>query len=99
MTIPDPTERPTLAVEEAGAILGISRSAAYDSARRGELPTLRFGRRLLVPTAAFRQLLGIDVPDDAGLNGRTPLAGGSTCSIAETTARTSTTGAKHDQPT
>lgn len=58
--IPTPEERPTVSVEEAGAWLGLSRSSAYEAARRGELPTLRFGRRLMVPTARLRVLLGID---------------------------------------
>lgn len=32
-TLPDPHERPTLTVPEAGAIFGLSRSAAYEAAR------------------------------------------------------------------
>lgn len=68
MTIPDPRDRPTLTVEEAGRIVGIGRSAAFAAAERGELPTIRFGRRLVVPTAALCSLLGIDpdpIRDDA----------------------------------
>ena len=57
--LPEPTDRPTLTVEEAGAYLRISRASAYAAARSGEIPTIRCGRRLLVPTAAFRQLLGL----------------------------------------
>jgi len=58
--IPTPQERPTVTVEEAGEWLGLGRSSAYEAARRGELPTLRFGRTLRVPTARLRVLLGID---------------------------------------
>jgi excisionase family DNA binding protein len=58
--LPTPAEQPTLAVEVAGGYLGISRPAAYAAARSGELPTVRIGRRLLVPTAALRRLLEID---------------------------------------
>lgn len=50
----------TITVEEAGRILGISRSAAYRAAKRGEIPTLRIGRRLVVPAAIFFRMLGID---------------------------------------
>jgi excisionase family DNA binding protein len=50
-------ERLALTVEEAGRRIGIGRSAAYDAARRGELPTLRIGRRLIVPLAAFERML------------------------------------------
>lgn len=57
--IPNASERPTLTVDEAAAILGISRSSAFNAAAAGELPTIRIGHRLLVPTAALRRLLGM----------------------------------------
>jgi excisionase family DNA binding protein len=38
------TNRLTLAVEEAGTLLGTSRTLAYELARRGEIPSLRLGR-------------------------------------------------------
>lgn len=50
----------TLSVEEAGRLLGISRGLAYEAARRGELPTIRLGRRLLVPRARLLELVGTD---------------------------------------
>lgn len=50
---------PTRNVEEAGEMLGISRRSAYRAAANGELPALRIGRRLLVPTAQLLDLLGI----------------------------------------
>ncbi len=49
---------PTISVERAGQILGISRRSAYRAAARGELPTFKVGRRLLVPTARLLDLLG-----------------------------------------
>jgi len=55
--LPDPANEPTLRVEHAGRLLGISRSTAYEAARSGEIPALRFGRRLVVPTAALLELL------------------------------------------
>lgn len=48
----------TLTVEQAGELLGISRRPAYRAARQGEIPTLRLGRRILVPTARLLALLG-----------------------------------------
>jgi excisionase family DNA binding protein len=51
---------PTLTVEQAGEFLGISRSAAYRAVSSGELPSVRIGRRLLVPTAKLLALLGLD---------------------------------------
>jgi excisionase family DNA binding protein len=52
----------TLTVEEAGRLLGISRGAAYRAAACGQIPTIRLGRRLLVPTARLHQLLGLTEP-------------------------------------
>ncbi len=49
--------RRTLTVEQAARELGIGRGLAYEAARRGELPTLRVGRRLLVPVVALDRLL------------------------------------------
>jgi len=50
--------RSIITVEEAASLLGIGRSAAYDAARRGQLPTRRLGRRLFVPVPAFLAWLG-----------------------------------------
>ncbi|WP_208542859.1 helix-turn-helix domain-containing protein [Nocardioides euryhalodurans] len=47
----------TLTVPEAGTLLGLGRDASYAAANRGELPVLRIGRRLLVPTGRLRALL------------------------------------------
>jgi excisionase family DNA binding protein len=57
--VPDPYTTPTLTVEEAGEILGLGRHAAYTAARTGELPTIRLGRKLLVPTAGLLSLVGL----------------------------------------
>jgi excisionase family DNA binding protein len=45
------SERLTITGEEAAARLGISRGLAYELVRRGDIPTLRLGRRIVVPTA------------------------------------------------
>jgi excisionase family DNA binding protein len=50
-------ERVALSVEEAGALLGISRDLAYDLVARGELPSVRLGRRLVVPRRALEGAL------------------------------------------
>ncbi len=51
------SQRQTLSVEDAGEILGLSRGAAYARAKDGSLPTIRLGKRLLVPKAALDKLL------------------------------------------
>ncbi|MDP9476254.1 MAG: helix-turn-helix domain-containing protein [Actinomycetota bacterium] len=75
--IPRPEEQPVMSVEEAGRELGLGRSASYEAVRRGEIPSLRLGKRRVVPTAALRRLLGLDV-DDAPVE-----AGASVTSISE----------------
>jgi excisionase family DNA binding protein len=51
-------ERATLRVEEAAQILGVSRSSGYEAARTGDLPTVSLGRRIVVPVAQLRRMLG-----------------------------------------
>ena len=50
-------ERDVLTVEEAAQRLGIGRGSAYEAARRGEIPIIRIGRRILVPRLAFERML------------------------------------------
>ena len=50
-------EKKTLSIPEAGKTLGIGRSAAYEGARTGQIPTIRIGKRILVPMAALERLL------------------------------------------
>ena len=49
-------ERPTMSVPEAAAVLGISRALAYELVRRGEIPAVRLGRRIIVPRVALDRL-------------------------------------------
>ena len=49
-----------LTVVEAAKVLGISRSLAYQLAASGDLPTVRLGRRLVVPRKALERLLEVD---------------------------------------
>lgn len=53
---------PTVTVERAGELLGVSRGTAYRAATSGDLPTFKLGRRLFVPTARLLDLLGVS-PD------------------------------------
>jgi excisionase family DNA binding protein len=50
----------TMSITEAAETLGIGRTLAYELARTGELPTIRLGRRLVVPRRALQRLLGAD---------------------------------------
>lgn len=51
------TKRKTMSVGEAAQVLGISRNSAYTAARRGEIPTIKIGRLVLVPTAALDRMV------------------------------------------
>ncbi len=46
-----------LTVEEAAGMLRISRGLAYEMVRTGRLPSIRLGRRLLVPRSALERML------------------------------------------
>lgn len=49
--------RPTLSIEETAQLLGISRWLTEQAIRRGEIPSLRIGRRVLVPLARLQAML------------------------------------------
>ena len=57
-------DRVTLTVEETASLLGVGRSAAYEAVRRGDLPSRRLGRRLIVPVPALLAWLGVPVTSD-----------------------------------
>ncbi len=47
----------TQSIDDTAAELGVSRDALYRAARRGDLPVIRIGRRILVPRAVVDRLL------------------------------------------
>ena len=50
-------ERYCMTVPEAAKKLGISRNFAYELVKRGELPSIRFGKRILIPKIALENKL------------------------------------------
>ena len=54
IAIPEPQ---TVSVDQAAIALGIGRGTAYRAVHDGTLPTVRIGRRLLVPRVALERLL------------------------------------------
>lgn len=58
--------RVAVSIPEAAALLGIGKNTAYEAARRGEIPTLKIGRRLLVPMWWLRALERGDGPASHG---------------------------------
>ena len=53
--------QPTISVPDAGMkLFGLSRNGSYEAAKRGDFQTLKFGKRIVVPTAPLRKQLGIE---------------------------------------
>ncbi len=50
-------DRLVFSVEEAAYLLNISRALAYELVARGEIPSIRFGRRIAVPRRQLEVLL------------------------------------------
>lgn len=51
--------RPTLTADELAGVLRTSRNGAYDAIRRGEVETIKVGRKIKVLTAPLRRKLGM----------------------------------------
>ena len=49
--------RLTYDVPEAGKMAGLGRNASYEAAKRGQIPVIKLGGRLLVPKAAWDRIL------------------------------------------
>jgi excisionase family DNA binding protein len=50
-------QRATYTIAEAAKKLGIGKNSAYEAAKRGDIPVVKVGKRLLVPSVAFDQML------------------------------------------
>ncbi len=50
-------QKKVLTVSEAAEWLGISNGSAYEVARKGQIPTIRIGRRLIAPRVALERML------------------------------------------
>lgn len=54
-----------VSIEEAAALIGVSRNTAYALAREGKLPVVKIGmRRLVVPVDRLRAMLEAKEEDD-----------------------------------
>ncbi len=55
--MPKDTKRETMSAPEAGHLLGLGISGSYAAAKRGEIPTLKFGKKLRVSRRALERML------------------------------------------
>jgi excisionase family DNA binding protein len=53
--------RLTLTVGEAARLLRLSRAFTYELVAQGDLPSLRFGRRVVIPRIAIERILNDSV--------------------------------------
>lgn len=49
--------RPVYTVMETAVLLGLGRNSTYEAIARGQIPSIRVGRRVLVPRAALEHML------------------------------------------
>jgi excisionase family DNA binding protein len=66
-------DRLTVTVPETAQLLGISRMTAYAAVRAGVIPSIRVGRRVLVPRVALNRLLGAAEGSDRERDGETDM--------------------------
>jgi excisionase family DNA binding protein len=59
--LPDPVRQPVLRAQEVAKFLRCGERAVYESIARGEIPSVRLGRVLRVPTSAFLRWLDGEV--------------------------------------
>jgi len=52
-----PDEPLTLSVQATARMLGLSRASAYEAIRTGQIPSIRFGKRIVVPRVALERML------------------------------------------
>jgi len=50
-------ERQTYSVEQFGRIIGVSRNSAYQAVERGDVRSVRIGKRILIPRKEIERLL------------------------------------------
>ena len=55
----------TLTVPQAGRMVGLGHNASYNAAKKGQIPTLRFGRLLKVPKPKWLKVLMGDTDQPA----------------------------------
>ncbi len=49
----------------AGKVLGLGKNTSYEAARRGDIPTIRIGKRLIVPVRRLIKVLEGGAADKA----------------------------------
>jgi excisionase family DNA binding protein len=67
--VPDPVTEPYIRVERAAAILTLGLRTTYAAIERGDIPSIRVGRSVRIPTARFLAAFGLSpMGSEAGLS-------------------------------
>lgn len=60
MTLSDALGMATVSVPDAGRLFfNLARNASYDAAKRGDIPTVKIGGKIMVPVAPVAAKLGL----------------------------------------
>lgn len=51
--------RATATPAETASFLGLGKNATYEAIKRGEIPSIRIGKSIRVPTASLKAMVGI----------------------------------------
>ncbi|MEJ7772531.1 MAG: helix-turn-helix domain-containing protein [Geodermatophilaceae bacterium] len=99
--LPDPRERPWLTVAELAGITGEGTKALRVAVASGQIPSLRIGRYIRIPTAPLRALLGLQGTDTGPATVQTDngAAGFEPAATAHTHPEVTTSGATNDDTT
>ncbi|MFE3059845.1 helix-turn-helix domain-containing protein [Nocardia sp. NPDC059239] len=57
---------PTISIPDAARLLGIGRSTVYAAVKSGELPAIRVGHRVRIPSRWIREALRVEDEPDIG---------------------------------
>ncbi|MFD6357048.1 helix-turn-helix domain-containing protein [Nocardia tengchongensis] len=57
---------PTISIADAARLLGIGRSTVYAAVKSGELPAIRVGHRVRIPSKWIREALRVENEPDIG---------------------------------
>jgi excisionase family DNA binding protein len=66
----------TLSVDETATLLGVGRQQVYESVRTGAIPSLRMGRRVIIPMPMLLAMFGYEEPRPAEPSVLPPLVEG-----------------------
>ena len=62
ITLDEARQLAAISPKQAGHLLGIGKNALYQALQRGEIPSLRIGSKIVIPTEALLRFLAGEKP-------------------------------------